>query len=60
MLQGSILCTQGTQYAPSGSILCRGAFCGSTKHVSCIFTCINETESFCFLKTVILIPILIT
>ena len=51
---------QGTQYAPSGSILCRGAFCGSSKHVSCIFTCINETESFCFLKTVILIPILIT
>ena len=30
MLQRSILCMQGTQYAPPGSILCRGAFCGST------------------------------
>ena len=29
MLQRSILCMQGTQYAPRRSILCRGAFCGS-------------------------------
>ena len=38
-LRGSILCMQGTQYAPRESILCRGAFCGptafcgSTKHI---------------------------
>ena len=31
MLQRSILCMQGTQYATKKSILCRGAFCGPTK-----------------------------
>ena len=30
MLQRSILCMQGTQYATKRSILCRGAFCGPT------------------------------
>ena len=30
MLQQSILCMQGTQYATKRSILCRGAFCGPT------------------------------
>ena len=30
MPQRSILCMQGTQYATKRSILCRGAFCGST------------------------------
>ena len=30
MLQRSILCLQGTQYATKRSILCRGAFCGPT------------------------------
>ena len=30
MLQRRILCMQGTQYATKRSILCRGAFCGST------------------------------
>ena len=30
MLQWSILCMQGTQYATKRSILCRGAFCGPT------------------------------
>ena len=32
MLQWSILCMQGTQYATKRSILCRGAFCGPTMH----------------------------
>ena len=32
MLQWSILCMQGTQYATKRSILCRGAFCGPTVH----------------------------
>ena len=32
MLQRSILCMQGTQYATKRSILCRGAFCGPTGH----------------------------
>ena len=31
MLQRSILCMQGTQYATKRSILCRGAFCGPTE-----------------------------
>ena len=30
MLQWSTLCMLGTQYATKRSILCRGAFCGST------------------------------
>ena len=30
MLQRSILCMQGTQYATKRSILCRGSFCGPT------------------------------
>ena len=30
MLQRSILCMQGTQYATKRGILCRGAFCGPT------------------------------
>ena len=30
MVQRSILCMQGTQYATKRSILCRGAFCGPT------------------------------
>ena len=34
MLQWNILCMQGTQYATKRSILCRGAFCGSTGHLS--------------------------
>ena len=33
MLQRSILCMQVTQYATKRSILCRGAFCGSTGHL---------------------------
>ena len=33
MLQRSILCMQGTQYATKRSILCRGAFCGPTELV---------------------------
>ena len=33
MLQRSILCMQGTQYATKRSILCRGAFCGPTKPI---------------------------
>ena len=33
MLQRSILCMQGTQYATKRSILCRGAFCGPTEHI---------------------------
>ena len=33
MLQRSILCIQGTQYATKRSILCRGAFCGPTAQV---------------------------
>ena len=33
MLQRSILCMQGTQYATKRSILCRGAFCGPTVHI---------------------------
>ena len=32
MLQRSILCMQGTQYATQRSILCRGVFCGPTEH----------------------------
>ena len=32
MLQRSILCMRGTQYATKRSILCRGAFCGPTQH----------------------------
>ena len=34
MLQRSILCMQGAQYATKRRILCRGAFCGSTGHLS--------------------------
>ena len=34
MLQRSILCMQGTQYATKRSILCRGAFCGPTEHAT--------------------------
>ena len=37
MLQRSILCMQGAQYATKRSILCRGAFCGSTRHHLCIY-----------------------
>ena len=33
MLQRSILCMQGTQYATIRSILCRGAFCGPTEGI---------------------------
>ena len=37
MLQRSILCMQGTQYTTIRSILCRGAFCGSTVQQSVYF-----------------------
>ena len=33
MLQQSILCMHGTQYATKRSILCRGAFCGPTARI---------------------------
>ena len=41
MLQRSILCMQGTQYATKRSILCRGAFCGPTAP--------NDYINICFL-----------
>ena len=41
MLQRSILCMQGTQYATKKSILCRGAFCGPTV-LRCIYTYVTK------------------
>ena len=37
MLQRSILCMQGTQYATKRSILCRGAFCGPTAQAVVVY-----------------------
>ena len=43
MLQRSILCMQGTQYATKRSILCRGAFCGPTQHY--ITNCVSHQNT---------------
>ena len=51
MLQRSILCMQGTQYATKRSILCRGAFCGPT---------MQQKESILFGSRVNLVEIVVT
>ena len=51
MLQRSILCMQGTQYATKRSILCRGAFCGPTVHPFGSLLEIMATEALHYTNT---------
>ena len=55
MLQRSILCMQGTQYATKRSILCRGAFCGPTVLLSLELLSLKVLPSMILLLVLLLI-----